>query len=399
MFYMKKIKNEYDVIVAGGGPSGSMVAIEIAKAGLDVCIFEKDRDVGYPVRCGEAIGHSGLTRYFKPKPSWIASKINGAKLISPNSQSINVDFKNDTGYILNRRIFDYDLSREAVKCGAEVYTKSYVEGLIIEEGFTKGVYLDYMGIKKEVRAKIVIGADGVESRVGRWAGIRTNIKMKDMESALQYSVANINLKHDDKMIMYVGKKYAPGGYLWIFPKGKGFANIGIGISGKYCKETSAKECLDIFIDREYPDISILTTVCGGVPCPKPMKEPIANGLMLVGDAAHQINPLTGGGIASGMRGGELAGKVAIEAINKKEYSKIFLKKYSQYLFKDFGKTHNRFYRIKEALHDLSDNDLNYIADKACSIPEKDRTLGSVFKYAVYKKPSLIIDVIKVFTGI
>jgi len=396
---MKRISNKYDVIIVGAGPSGSMAAMEIAKAGFKVCIFEKDRDVGYPVRCGEAIGHSGLHRYFNPKPSWIASKILGAHLIAPNNKLINVDFKSDTGYILNRRIFDYDLSREAVKSGAEVYTKSYVEGLIIKDETVIGVNLDYMGEKKQIFSNIVIGADGVESRVGRWAGIRTNIKMKDMESALQYSVSNINLKNQNKMIMYVGKEYAPGGYLWVFPKGEGFANIGIGISGKYCKETTAKKCLDKFIDREYPEVSILSTVCGGVPCPKPMKDPIANGLMLVGDAAHQINPMTGGGIASGMRGGELAGKVAIESLNKKKYSKIFLKKYSNMLFKDFGKTHNRFYRIKEALHDLSDDDLNYIADKSCSIPEKDRTLASVFRYAVYKKPTLLIDVIKVFAGI
>ena len=69
------------------------------------------------------------------------------------------------------------------------------------------------------------------------------------------------------------------------------------------------------------------------------------------------------------------------------------------MFKDFGKTHNRFFRIKEALHDLSDEDLNYIATKSNSIPKDKRTLGNVFKYAVYKKPSLIFDVLKVFTGL
>ena len=109
------------------------------------------------------------------------------------------------------------------------------------------------------------------------------------------------------MRMYVGSKYAPGGYLWIFPKGDGKANIGLGISGKYSKSKSAQKYLDEFMMDNFPQVSILTTVCGGVPCPKPMINPINDGIMLVGDAAHQINPMTGGGIASGMSGGKIGG--------------------------------------------------------------------------------------------
>ena len=64
---MKRIKDKYDVIIVGGGPAGSVCAAEIAKSGHSVCLFEKDRDIGYPVRCGEAIGFSGLNNHFKPK--------------------------------------------------------------------------------------------------------------------------------------------------------------------------------------------------------------------------------------------------------------------------------------------------------------------------------------------
>jgi digeranylgeranylglycerophospholipid reductase len=156
-------------------------------------------------------------------------------LIAPNGKEIDIPFKHETGYILNRRIFDYDLSRIAVEQGAKVYTKSYVESLIIKDKIVKGVIVDYMGEKITINSKLVIGADGVESRVGRWAGIKTNIRMKDMESALQYSVANIDLEFQNRMIMYVGKKYAPGGYLWIFPKGKGFAIISTYTNTNICK--------------------------------------------------------------------------------------------------------------------------------------------------------------------
>ena len=199
--------------------------------------------------------------------------------------------------------------------------------------------------------------------------------------------------------MYVGKDYAPGGYLWIFPKGKRFANIGIGISGKYSKNKSAKSYLDEFLDKEYPNATIHTTMCGGVPCGKPMRNPVSDGLMLVGDAAHQINPMTGGGIVSGMTAGWIAGQVAAESIKSGDYSSKTLDKYSDLMWKSFGKNYERFYKIKEAVHNLTDDDLNNIAEKVLSIPETKRTLSSVFKAAVYKKPSLIVDVIKVFAGV
>ncbi|RMZ48939.1 NAD(P)/FAD-dependent oxidoreductase [Candidatus Marinimicrobia bacterium PRS2] len=392
------LKNKYDVVVVGGGPAGSMAAWEVAKGGVSVCMLEKDRDIGYPVRCGEAVGESGLRQFVEIEESWIAEKITSVKLVSPNLTSVDIDFAAETGYILNRRIFDYDLSRYAANAGAEVYTKAYVKNVLANNGQTNGVVLDYLGEEKQIQAKIVIGADGLTSRVGRWAGLRTLVRMKDMESAVQYSVSNVDIE-PNKMIMYIGMNHAPGGYIWVFPKGKKFANIGIGISGKYSKHKSAQKYLDEFMDREYPDAAILTTMCGGVPCAKPMEKPVANGIMLVGDAAHQINPMTGGGIVAGMKGGWIAGQVAAEAIQNDDYSEKGLLEYPKRMRKDFGKNHERFYKIKEATEKLTSEELDSIAEKVLSIPHDKRTLTSVFKAAVFKKPTLIIDVLKVFAGV
>ena len=212
------LRNKYDVVVVGGGPSGSMAAWEAAKGGASVCMLEKDRDIGYPVRCGEAAGESGLKQFVDIKDSWVAERITGAKLGSPSGKLVDVEFKSETGFILNRRVFDYDLSRYAANAGAEVYTKAYVKNISTENGQVNGVVLDYLGEEKKILAKIVIGADGLTSRVGRWAGLKTQVRMKDMESAVQYSVSNVDIEAN-KMIMYVGKNYAPGGYLWVFPKG------------------------------------------------------------------------------------------------------------------------------------------------------------------------------------
>ena len=319
------------------------------------------------------------------------------KLVSPNKTCVDINFNNETGYILNRRIFDYDLSRIAVSYGAEVYTKAYVKNLVIKDEFVSGVEVEILNKSQIISSKIIIGADGIDSRVGRWAGLKTNVRMKDMESCVQYSVSNINV-NQNQMTMYVGSKYAPGGYLWIFPKGNNFANIGIGISGKFSKDKSAKTYLDDFIKDNFPGVSILTTVCGGVPCASPLKNPVANGLIVVGDAAHQVNPVSGGGITPAMKGGMFGGLVSAESVKNNNTSEEFLNKYTDLVQKDFGNRHNKLYKIKEAMSQLSDKDLNTIADKIASIPQKDRSLAKVFTTAMMKKPSLILDALKIFAG-
>ena len=123
------LQNKYDVVIVGGGPSGSMAAWEAAKGGASVCMLEKDRDIGYPVRCGEAAGESGLKQFVDIKDSWVAERITGAKLGSPSGKLVDVEFKSETGFILNRRVFDYDLSRYAANAGAEGYTKAYVKNI------------------------------------------------------------------------------------------------------------------------------------------------------------------------------------------------------------------------------------------------------------------------------
>ena len=104
-------------------------------------------------------------------------------------------------------------------------------------------------------------------------------------------------------------------------------------------------------------------------------------------------------IVSGMKAGWIAGQVAADAINKTDYSEKKLQAYPNAMWKDFGKNYERFYNIKQAVENLTDDDLNRIADSVLSIPHNKRTLASVFKAAVIKKPSLIIDVLKVFAGV
>ncbi|MFQ6610624.1 MAG: NAD(P)/FAD-dependent oxidoreductase, partial [Fidelibacterota bacterium] len=135
------------------------------------------------------------------------------------------------------------------------------------------------------------------------------------------------------------------------------------------------------------------------PCANPLKDAVRDGLILVGDAAHQVNPMTGGGIISAMKGGKIGGTVARESVKLKDFSSTFLNRYNELVKNDFGDTHRRFYKIKEVISLLTDKELDDIAAKVQKIPENKRTLTQIFKACVIKKPSLMLDVIKVFAGV
>ncbi|MEK6756160.1 MAG: NAD(P)/FAD-dependent oxidoreductase, partial [Bacteroidota bacterium] len=157
------MRESYDVIVVGAGPAGSTASRYAAAGGASVLVLEKDRDVGYPVRCGEAVSHEGVVQFIEPDPRWIAATVSKFRIVVPDGNSI-VPRLDGIGYVLERRVFDYELAKVAAREGAEVVTKAYVYDLIKSNGEVSGVRALVKDRKVDIRAKIVIGADGVESR-------------------------------------------------------------------------------------------------------------------------------------------------------------------------------------------------------------------------------------------
>lgn len=386
------MKNYYDIIVVGAGPAGSMAARFASEQGVSVLMLEKDRDVGYPVRCGEAVNKKSIEEFIDSNEKWIAAKINKFSLNSPDGTEAVVEFQ-ETGYILERRIFDYELAKTASNAGAEILTRAYVNGLLFDDDKVSGVKYEFNGEQKEVRAKIVIAADGVESRVGRWAGLETHCDFRDMECCVQITASNLNV-NSDTCYFYFGKDFAPNGYFWIFPKGENIANIGLGVSGLIGKKKSASTFLSSFMERKYPNASVLTKIAGGVPCTTTLKKISAPGIMLAGDAAHQVNPLSGGGITSGMIGGSISGRIAGESIKMNKSDHIF--SYDKEWHDRIGKKHAIYNNIKNGIYNFSDEKLNNIAYAFNKVPYEKRTLGKLFTTALLNNPSLLIDVAKVF---
>jgi len=240
----------------------------------------------------------------------------------------------------------------------------------------------------ESRARVVIGADGVEAMVGRWAGLDTRVPARDMESCAQYVVQGIDFD-PDAIYLQFGDEIAPGGYAWVFPKGERVANVGLGLVALKTDGRNARQYLDAWIARRYPRGARTGYTVGGVIVHTTIRQTYAEGVLLAGDAAHMINPLSGGGIVNAMKAGRLAGRIAAAAIAEGDTSARRMSGYHDAWMQLLGDDHLKYYRIKQALERLDDGFYNGLARTVNAIPEAKRTLGRIFAHALVRHPQLI----------
>ncbi|AKB36053.1 Digeranylgeranylglycerophospholipid reductase [Methanosarcina siciliae C2J] len=361
------MKDSYDVLVIGAGPAGSIAAKTAAEKGLDVLLIEKRQEIGDPVRCAEGVNKEYLKKHVEIDESWICADLKGSRIYSPNGTKVEMAEEisgGEVGYVLERKIFDRALAEHAAKAGAEVRVKTRATGLIIEDDFVKGARLMHLGKEYEVRAKIVIGADGVESKVGRWAGIDTSLKPIDIETCSQYLIAGVDID-PEYCEFYIGNEIAPGGYVWIFPKGGGKANVGIGILGNRTGKFKPRpvDYLNNFVEKKFPNARIVEMIFGGVPVSGSIEKTSSNGLMLVGDAARQSDPITGGGILNAMDAGKIAGEASYEAISAGDVSLEKLEEvYEKRWRETTGHDIDMSLIVKNCFINLKDEDLDALAD-------------------------------------
>jgi flavin-dependent dehydrogenase len=229
------------------------------------------------------------------------------------------------GYLLDRSIFDKELVASAVLSGAKISIETRAvglspEGLVVEQGSKKEV----------IRSRVFIGADGVHSFIARSVG-RSPLKTI---VGLQYEV--VILEPQSQVDIFFHKDYE-GGFAWLFPKGE-TANVGVGVIPK--KTNLLQGLLDHFLDRlvvsrKLSSIEIVAKTGGSIPCGKPQQTVFGNTL-LVGDAAGHAHPITGGGILNAVMGGEMAGRIAAEAIDRGDLR--YLENYEMEWRETFGKT-------------------------------------------------------------
>jgi digeranylgeranylglycerophospholipid reductase len=361
------VQQSYDLVIVGAGPGGSTAAKVAAESGLSVLLLEKRQEIGSPVRCAEGVAHNRLIPFIVPDPHWIATEVNQAEIIAiSNDDRYTIHGTDGRGYILERRVFDRVLAEKAIIAGARALVKTSATDLVMEGSRVRGVRIQgelFNGLMQlDIEAKIVIASDGVEAQVGRWAGLDLQLPLEDTMVCVQYLLAGIDI--DPTCTTYViGHDIAPGGYAWIFPKGEGVANVGLGVQADLWEKHDAYRLhlglilpgegtvlgyLTRFIesDKRLSQGSPVTLISGNVPVSLPPQRIVTDGLMVVGDAARQVDPLTGGGIINAMMAGKLAAEVAVEAIAAGDVSAQFLKKYQDQWDQSQGRKLQRNYRLR-----------------------------------------------------
>jgi len=387
-----QIPSEVDVAIIGMGPAGSSAAMVCAKAGLKVLGIEKRQEIGSPCRCGEGLSRSALERMgIELDKRWVNTGLYGQTVYAPNRKYVRIDFDEPKGWIVERKVFDKYLATLAARAGAMILSKTEALNLARENGRIK-IKLNSENGTEEVRAKIVIAADGVESKIARKMGINTVLKLVDIASCAQFEMTNVEI--DPKRAeYYTGNEIATAGYAWIFPKGKDTANVGIGIRKPFAKET-AYEYLKRFVNS-HPGLkngSVVEVNCGGVPVGGLLEDMVLDNFMVVGDAAHQVNPIHGGGIAEAYVAGRIAAEVAVEAVREGDYSKEFLDDYNKRWWKERGDKLKKLVKVRQLVENLTDQDLNWLADYMTGEDLINLTRSSGIKklaMLLMKKPRLL----------
>ncbi|MFO8132890.1 MAG: NAD(P)/FAD-dependent oxidoreductase [Thermoplasmatota archaeon] len=378
-----------DVLVVGAGPAGSVAGLEFARRGFDTLVVEKKQEIGPPKRCAEGVSQNGLDTVGIDVDMDVHHRIEGASLYAPSGKKVVMKGGDMFGYVLERKIFEKQLAARAIEAGATYLVDTQAHDMH-RRGDRWNVRLRGLDGEREVKARLVVGADGVESKVGRWAGFQSVNRLTDYHSGIQYEMANVNVD-PGHIHLFFGTEVAPLGYAWIFPK-RFSANVGLGVLERKAV-MSAHGYLRRFVDG-HPDIfagaSPVEINAGGVPV-NHFTEMVGDGVMLVGDAAQLVNPIHGGGIIRAMHSSQLAAEVAETAFDEDDLSRERLTAYAQRWDEVYEEKTAKLLKLRAFLEKLEDKDFELLADilEGEDIFELSQARISFFIKKMLKRPSLL----------
>ena len=348
-----------DIAIVGAGPIGLFIASHLAKRGYDVVVFEEHSDIGNPSHC------SGLfsTHIFEitgDMPRLHAAK--RAEIVSPSGKVLKIGDRKIHGYVVDRVEFDRAMGRKAIRNGVEIHLKERVRRLNYPEIVTsRGRY----------RAKLVIGADGINSVVRKAMNVRT----PKILGAAQV-IAKTDYEDKEEVRIFVGNHIAPGFFAWSIPLFSGFSKVGLGSYGNswlYLKRLLKKMNLE--------PVSISG---GGIPMGV-VEKTYSRGMLIVGDAAGHVKATSGGGVYPGLRASLCAIKAAEKAMESGDFSENSLKDYELCWKKDIGKELNNAVRIHRFYRKITDEEFDKLIDEL----SKEEMLRIINEYGDIDYPSRV----------
>lgn len=346
--------DQCDVAVIGAGPAGSMAAKYAATSGSKVILLEEHSSVGWPIECAGLLGLEAMQESELTGGAFILQGLRGAAVFSPGGFRLDFKAQNSKAWVVDRRLFDRALARDALQKGAELRLRSAVRMIRKEQGDLVLTLAD--GV--EIRARVVISAEGVRARLARLAGIKPPSKIL---SGAQVEVP-FALEDPESVEVHLGD--APGLFAWVIPAGEETARIGLCACDRGCDRLKAFLKKDVIKKRILG--SPVGLFVGGLPLGPPAVAS-ANRFLAVGDAAGQVKPTSGGGIYPGLVAAKIAGKVAAAAALDDDCSMKRLGEYDRLWRAALGRELDIGLKANRMLNKMSPADLDevmsYLAGK------------------------------------
>jgi geranylgeranyl reductase family protein len=348
----------YDAVIVGAGPIGGQVAKTIAQEGYTVAIFEEHKQIGTPLRCAGLVTSRVFSSLDFPPSHVVQNEIKGAHIHSPSGNLLTIGGDKIHALVIDRSIFDKEINKQAQEKGAEIF----LENKIIAAQAHKG-YINLKATKNEVKCKLLIGADGPHSKIRDCFSFPQPLEFLQGIGA---EITNVSL-NPDFVEIFVGNNIAPGFFAWLIPLNKQgtAARIGLCIEPNspyppkhYFSKLLKNKSLSAF----FHDIKITKRIGGVVPL-GPLKKTFDSHVLLVGDAAAQVKPTSGGGIFPGLVCAKHCSSVAIEALSKNNFNLNLLKKYHKQWVENIGRELTLGMRFRSVFKSLSDTQLDYYIDK------------------------------------
>ncbi len=311
-----KLNSKYDVVIIGAGPIGIYTSIKLVQNGLRTLVLEEDAQIGKPRFCTGLISREAFDRFDLPREA-IENEVNSASIFSPLGSKVNLKNRTIQVYVTDRAIFDQGLYRQAKGIGVEFALNCHCLGLEIHDDYVRERII-FDGTETTIKSDVAILSTGIKYNLHRSVGFIPPANFLDC------SQTQVLGESDGNIEILLGNSIAPHSFAWIVPlKDK---KLRIGISTRKNSPSFLKSFLKYLqlkgrINQESFDI-----VRRPIPL-EPIKHTYTSRILVVGDAAGQVKPTTGGGIYFGLLCADLAAKTIIDAFKKKDFSKNLFRHY------------------------------------------------------------------------
>jgi geranylgeranyl reductase family protein len=390
---------KYDVVVVGAGPVGSTAARYAAQNGAKVLLLEEHASIGSPVGCTGLLSTRAVAECdLKPSDEFVFNSVRGAFVYAPDGQCLPIDGKQTKAYVVSRKNFDRTLAVMAVEEGVDLSLKTKAVGLensteTGKEGKESSqVKLRILrnGKPETICTPVVIGADGVKSRIASYAGLEKPARvLPGIQIEAPYA------SDDSDFVELFPGSCAPGFFAWTVPVNEKVSRIALAIKPELAWKSGQENCsplsyLEKFLHSN-PHIKtrysggMLDFVVGGIPI-GPQERTVSNGVLLVGDAAGQAKPTSGGGIYTGAFSAKIAGKTAAKAALEGDNSAKRLSEYDQLWRKGLGKELDIGMKIHDYVGKLEDKQLNDLMG-SLNTPS---ILNTITEYGDMDHPSILM---------